>query len=232
MWTKWIWLVPLLGYLIFTKGCGLENDDGESQSAESADPRASVQGLTDLSFRTDEDVILFGNLSENADPNDGVSYYIERQPRLGTVTLTKDTGNFSYSPFSNINGEDSFVVYSSKLGEDSSQATIGVVIEPVNDAPLAQDGTLQARASISIFLPPFPTEGQLQASDPEGDSFTFSILTEPQRGTLTLKDSATGVFSFRPRAFVNGQTDTFTFQATDSKGRRSPPATITVTIGN
>ena len=62
--------------------------------------------------------------------------------------------------------------------------------------------------------------GTLLATDAEGDPLTFSIVTPPTKGTLTLVDAATGAFTYTPNAGAIGY-DSFTFRAADAGGASS-----------
>jgi Tol biopolymer transport system component len=61
------------------------------------------------------------------------------------------------------------------------------------------------------------TAGVLPATDANGDSITFTIVTPPTRGTLLITNAATGAFSYTPNAAVTGY-DSFTFRAADAGG--------------
>jgi Tol biopolymer transport system component len=62
--------------------------------------------------------------------------------------------------------------------------------------------------------------GQLPATDGDGDALTFSIVTQPTKGTLAITNTATGAFTYTPNAGVLGY-DPFTFRATDTTGASS-----------
>lgn len=59
--------------------------------------------------------------------------------------------------------------------------------------------------------------GTLPAIDPEGDPMTFSVVTPPTKGTLTITDAATGAFTFTPNAGAVGY-DQFAYRAADATG--------------
>lgn len=84
--------------------------------------------------------------------------------------------------------------------------TATVTITPVNESPVSFDSALFANADEAV-------SNTLTASDPEGDVLTYSIVTQPGSGTLTLT-AATGDFTFTPNAGYAG-VDSFTFVAND-----------------
>jgi VCBS repeat-containing protein len=60
--------------------------------------------------------------------------------------------------------------------------------------------------------------GNIGATDPEGDAFTYKVTQAPQYGTLTI-DQATGNFTYTPNDinYDAAQTDSFTVSVTDGK---------------
>ena len=87
------------------------------------------------------------------------------------------------------------------------------------NAPEARD--LEIRTYRGI-----PYQGQLEASDPEGDDLTFTVAGQPKKGTVTV-DGAN--FTYTPKDNALGA-DSFTYTASNSAGIASLPATVTVTI--
>ncbi len=94
-----------------------------------------------------------------------------------------------------------------------------VIVE--NSAPVASDGSLTVTQNQDA-------SGKLKASDPDGDSLTFSIVSKPSHGEVTLQNLLTGPFSYRPDKGYLGQ-DSFQFKASDGK-LDSHTATIAITV--
>ena len=74
-----------------------------------------------------------------------------------------------------------------------------------------------ARSAVVTTQEGVAKSGMLPAFDPEGDPFTFSVVTPPTKGTLTITNAATGAFTFTPTAGVTGY-DTFVYRAADATG--------------
>ncbi|MGH8428591.1 MAG: cadherin-like domain-containing protein, partial [Gammaproteobacteria bacterium] len=70
--------------------------------------------------------------------------------------------------------------------------------------------------------------GTLIASDPDGDALTYSIVTQPANGQVTLTDAASGAYTYTPNNGYRGA-DSFTFQASDGT-LESNVATISVAV--
>jgi hypothetical protein len=93
----------------------------------------------------------------------------------------------------------------------------------VNTPPVAQDAHVETQAGQ-------PVEGQLGASGPEGLALTFSVVTPPAHGEVTLSDANKGLYTYTPDAgYAAG--DSFTFKANDGYAD-SNVATVTISVVN
>ena len=114
-----------------------------------------------------------------------------------------------------------FALASVLLLGGSASALFGVKVptEAPEGAPTARDLEITTYRGI-------PYSAQLLASDSEGDDITFALAQEPRKGTVEI-DGVNFVYTPKENA-VGG--DRFTYTATDSGGRMSLPATVTVSI--
>ena len=87
-------------------------------------------------------------------------------------------------------------------------------------APVAENLELTTFRGASIG-------GTLSANAPDGSPLTFRITTEPIKGTVTLTDS--GTFVYTPADGKRGR-DYFGFRAADSSGNESQEATVIISI--
>ena len=69
--------------------------------------------------------------------------------------------------------------------------------------------------------------GTLRAVDPEGEAVTFTLSTEPMKGTVEL--NADGTFVYTPNENKKGK-DYFGYKATDTEGNTSQEATVIIRI--
>ncbi|MHB9022786.1 MAG: Ig-like domain-containing protein [Armatimonadota bacterium] len=118
------------------------------------------------------------------------------------------------------------IVYDAALSDSDRQAveaylTAKYDIDGSNDAPEASDGTLETPENTAA-------NGQLVASDVDGNPLTYSIVANGAKGTAVITDSSTGAYTYTPTSGQWG-TDTFTFKVNDGTVD-SNTATITVTI--
>lgn len=70
-----------------------------------------------------------------------------------------------------------------------------------------------------------PIQGRLPAAAGEGE-LTYALAEEPGKGTVALEGDT---FTYTPEEGITG-TDRFTYTVSDSQGRTSAPATVTVRI--
>lgn len=87
-------------------------------------------------------------------------------------------------------------------------------------APVAQDSALETYKNLS-------NQGKLLASDPEEQPVTYTLVRQPRRGTVELRED--GSFTYTPNKNKVG-VDSFTYTATDPAGNVSREATVTVQI--
>ena len=87
-------------------------------------------------------------------------------------------------------------------------------------APVAQDSVLETYKNLS-------NAGKLLASDPEEENLTYTLVRQPRRGSVEIRED--GTFTYTPKKNKVG-VDSFTYTATDPAGNVSREATVTVQI--
>jgi len=100
---------------------------------------------------------------------------------------------------------------------------IGIFAIPVsaeNSAPVAENFEFETYRGVSFGA-------QLSALDPEGDTLSFEITTEPVKGTVTLSED--GSFVYTPEKGKKGK-DYFGYKAVDSEGNYSQEATVIIRL--
>lgn len=85
-------------------------------------------------------------------------------------------------------------------------------------APVAKNFEFETYRNVSYG-------GQLSAIDPEGDTLSFEITTEPVKGTIELGDD--GSFVYTPNEGKKGK-DYFGYKAIDAEGNSSQEATVII----
>src|SRR5690606_28660087 len=117
------------------------------------------------------------------------------------------TGDFVYTPNSNKNGNDEFTFRVTDGKTQSNVAGVSITVAPVNDAPTASASTISTIVNT-------PVNGTLTGVDIDGDTLTYSIVTNPSKGMVQITNLTTGAFSYSP---TNNQIgfDSFTFRVRD-----------------
>ena len=166
------------------------------------------------SITTNEDTPKSFNLIATEVDGDVLTYSIAAAPANGTVTLSGNT--VTYTPDTDYNGSDSFQ-FSVNDGTTTTTATVSITVTPVDDISVAQDHVASTNEDIPVGI-------SLIATNVDGDVLTYTILTNPTNGTVTLVGSTA---TYTPNANYNGS-DSFTWSVND--GTTTTSATVTITV--
>ena len=94
----------------------------------------------DASASTDEDTTLTSSVTASDVEGDELGFSLVGDVGHGALSFGTD-GSYSYTPDLNFNGSDSFSFKANDGELDSNVATVSLTINPVNDAPVASDGS-------------------------------------------------------------------------------------------
>jgi VCBS repeat-containing protein len=175
---------------------------------------------TDISYTTDEDTALSGNVVADDSGSDGetLTASVVSNVSSGSLTISSD-GSFTYMPNAEFCGTDSFSYKVNDGTADSNVATVTIIVRCVNDPPNANDDS-------NSTLEDSPVNGSVAGNDFDNDSsLTFTVAAGPSRGTVVMNSN--GSYTYTPTANVCG-TDSFTYTASD--GTLSDTATVTITV--
>ncbi len=174
----------------------------------------------DTAITTSEDRDYTGLLPAFDSDGDGLTYSIIIGPANGRSTVSDNAvGTFSYRPVEDYTGLDS-LTFSVTDGVLSDSATVLITLTAVNDAPLAFVATVKTDEDIDY-------DGSVFASDIDNDLLTYSLLTDPSYGTVTITDSSSGTYTYSPKVNYSGS-DSFTF--TSSDGMLSDTSKVLITV--
>ncbi|HVK07445.1 MAG TPA: Ig-like domain-containing protein, partial [Gemmataceae bacterium] len=180
------------------------------------------------SYATNEDVQLViaapGVLDGDTDAEgSALTAAVVANPANGSVTLNAN-GSFTYTPNANFNGTDSFTYRANDGSANSNTATVTVTVNPVNDAPVADNDAYSTNENTQLTIAaPGVLDGD---TDVEGSTLTAVLVGNVQHGSLTLNSN--GSFVYTPAAGYNGP-DSFTYRASDGS-LTSNLATVTITV--
>ena len=186
----------------------------------------------DLSGAGDEDGgAIVGTLTAS-DPADGVTdgtvFSITSAAGNGTASIDAATGEWTYTPFANFNGGDSFTVTITDDDDNAVTQVITLSVNQVNDLV-----TIGGDTSGSGVENGPPVTGTLTASDPV-DGLTngavFAITADPANGNASI-DATTGEWNYAAVAGFDG-TDAFTVTITDDDGNTELQVISLTIVGN
>src|ERR1051325_2301614 len=145
---------------------------------------AGVNGLNppiteDQSATTQEEVpvdIVLNAASALASPT--LTFTVASQPEHGV--LSGSGPNFTYTPASNFHGADSFTFHVNDAGgtQDSNTSTVNISVTEVNDAPAANDQSVNTNSNTPVAI-------TLIGSDVEtaAENLVFEVTLNPAHGT-------------------------------------------------
>ncbi len=167
-------------------------------------------------YTTDMDTPLLipaaGVLENDRDVDgDQLMAILDVPPEHGTLELAED-GSFVYTPETGYSGPDQFS-YQASDGEESAMAMVSILVQGVNQAPVATNDSYVATAGESLSV---AADGGLLSNDtdPNGDPLTVALFRGPAHGELQLNDD--GSFEYLPSVDYEG-IDSFIYRATDGE---------------
>ena len=142
--------------------------------------------------------------------------------RAGDILTAQQVENMTFQPLRTQEDREAQItylpIYENRV-EPAAVMTLSIRGKE-DKAPAAQDGALETYKNLS-------NEGKLVAPDPEEQPVTFTLVRQPRRGTVELRED--GTFTYTPNKNKVG-VDSFTFTAADPAGNVSREATVTVQI--
>ncbi len=189
---------------IMTSSCEIENNPVQIISLTASDSIISV-GSTITLFCIAED-----------EDEDKLRYSWESSS--GTII----SGNKD-SAIWNAPSKTGYHTITCKVSDDNgSSDALGISIRVLqNRTPIAYDDTIETIKNLDY-------DGILSANDPDRDPLVFSIITQPNNGSVIIKNDSLGSFTYTP---LNGFTgvDSFLFSASDG-ALSSNEATVNIIV--
>jgi len=189
---------------------------------------AQVGPLTEDDFYSlDEDSLLTVNpigvlLNDTNTQSDTFLTIIQTSVGFGILTLNSD-GSFTYQPNQDFDSTDSFTYVANNGTHNSNEATVTLSVNPINDAPVAQDDQAETQQNVPIRIDVLEND-----FDVEDDSLNILLVVDPTetKGFVELDNSEV---LFTPIADFVGDT-TFSYVVSDGdKTSNSAQVTVTVT---
>jgi hypothetical protein len=208
----------LFGIVVFQ----FRADDGRLNS-NNATVTITITAVNDApvaandSQTTPEDTPLSASVPAATDvEGDTLTYHTTGAALTGLVFNAN--GTYTYTPPANFHGQVSFTYRANDGQTDSNEATVTITVTPVNDAPVASDGSETTAEDT-------PLSDSVSATDVDGDTLTFALVGAAPAGLVF---NASGTYTYTPPANFHG---TVSFQFTANDGTLdSNAATVTVTV--
>ena len=208
-----------------------ESYDGTAKSTAGTvsftfNPVNSAPTVTAIAFTIDEANSSTFNLgATSTEPEGQAMTFGITSPTNGSATVDSSTGEVIYTHDGTETTSDTFTYTASDSdGLASTAGTITVTLNPVNDAPVIADATLNVDQYDDLTF-------NVPGSDAEGSALTYTITTPPTQGTL--EDNGTGNYTYynESTADLTGSSTTDTFVVTANDGTTdSAQKTLTFNI--
>jgi len=136
----------------------------------------------DKTIYLDEDTSIEFSLEANEYDGDSISFRIKTYPSNGNLSLNQD--KVSFTPNDNYFGQDSFTfeAFDSNSKSIQNEATITLIINPINDKPELEDMSVTALKDEIIQI-------YLNGSDVDGDNLSYLVVSAPTKGNASIKDN-------------------------------------------
>jgi len=183
-------------------------------------PVAKSQSVTTYS---DKSISI--NLDATDKDGDSLTYSLTSSPNHGSLSsFDKNTGAVVYTPKSGYTGNDGFTFTANDKSSTSNSAKVSISVNPatpVNTPPVAKAQSVTTNRDTAASI-------NLDATDKDGDSLTYSLGTSPNHGSLSSFDKNTGTVVYTPKSGYTGN-DGFTFTAND-KSSTSNSAKVSISV--
>ncbi len=135
----------------------------------------------------------------------------------GQVAMQTD-GQFVFMPTENFFGQASFIAQVTDTEQGRTQQIILINIEGENDSPVAETFSVSVSHNSAV-------SDTLVASDIDGDSLEYTLVSDVTHGTLSL--SLDGSYNYAPNNGYSGS-DSFVYEVSD--GKSSVQGTVTFSV--
>lgn len=203
---KFLNVSAAVAFALVMSGCSSSDDKNT----------APIFNSESYTFELYEDGSVTNAVAATDAESDDLTYGVGSSPENGKLNVNAD-GSFSYTPVANFNGTDSAAL---SVTDGNLTATVNLIFTVVaqNDAPVID--------SVSTSIDGLDTmNGVIAASDIEGDSLTYSIVTAPSIGSVEI-DSASGTFIYTAE---NIASVVDSFEVAVSDGELTASKTVDVT---
>ena len=155
-------------------------------------------------------------------PEHGIIQLGERIIRAGDILTADQLERLTYAPGSTQQDLTAQMRYLPVFSQGLAQEAVVTIsiLGKQDEPPIAEDLTVETYKNL-------PSEGMLPASDPEEQQLCFTVIRQPRRGSVIIRED--GSYLYTPEKNKVG-TDSFTYTVADPAGNVSREATVTIRI--
>jgi hypothetical protein len=181
-------------------------------------PNDAPIAVDDNATASEDGIVVLAVLANDSDPEgDTLTIVSMTQPAHGFAAINDTT--ITYTPAANYHGNDAFA-YTISDGLSTSSANVILVVNPVNDAPVAHNDGATTTAGTPVAI-----EVLANDIDPDGDGLTITGSTQPANGSVSIRGASV---DYTPNGGFIG-TDGFQYTVGDGAGGTAT-ATVAVTV--
>ncbi len=184
----------------------VESDSVYCFSPEDFSPEEAISGICITDLPQEKGSVMLGT----------------RVLRTGDILTADQVSQMTFCPVRTETDQSAQVSYLPIFPDRVAEnVTMTIGIRGKEDlAPVVEDSAVETYKNVAA-------RGAVKATDPEGQSLTYTITRAPKRGNVTIQQD--GSFVYTPKKNKIG-IDSFTFTAADPAGNVSREATVTITI--
>ena len=132
-------------------------------------------------------------LINDSDVGNDLLVVISVFPPLNGLAVINADGTVGYTPDANFSGADNFTYRIDDGDNGVDDATVNVIVNAVNDAPVAVDDEVQTNADMPVTI-----DVLINDFDVDGDPLTVTDVTDPTNGLAVI--NADGTVDYTPDA--------------------------------
>ncbi|MES2422806.1 MAG: Ig-like domain-containing protein [Pseudomonadota bacterium] len=156
-----------------------------------ANPPVITIGTAGGAVSTPEDMAVASQVIATDSNGNPLTFSMGSNPANGTVVVNPN-GTYTYTPNANFNGSDSFTITVSNGINTPVTTTVRVTVTPVNDAPVANNDTVNVPAGTPSTIAVLGND-----TDVEGNPLTVTAASS-SNGSVTIGTNGTLLFTPQP----------------------------------
>ncbi len=203
---------------------GNGGSDSASVTVRVSDVKDSPNAADDSVSTEENTAVVIPVLANDSDPDgDALSISAISNVQSGTASVNANN-TVTFTPTAGFSGQAGFDYTVDDGNGATDTASVTVLVSNTNQNPEAVDDTVATEEDDPVAITVLQND-----TDPDDDSLTLSVLTQPSNGTAEVLAQGNAIV-YRPASGFSG-VDSFTYQVSDGNGG-TDSATVTITVSN